>query len=233
MLHERDVPGALAGGADRLSLASAVDLGAAARSPEPASASAVIRASSVPVRVLLRLNDGLTTTGGEFARLVGLGEEYLDLGAEGVEFGFLDADLGLDVATCTSLARALPGVPWTMHRVIDAALDQSRAWWQAARLPGLTSVRAAGSPQGFATGYEELLRLCAADPDASRFMTPAGGLTADQVPWFVQAGVGQFHLDLQARPGGSSKAYVDESLVRSWRLLIDDAMTRFGPGGSR
>jgi copper homeostasis protein len=50
-----------------------------------------------------------------------------------------------------------------------------------------------------------------------------GGLTAEQVPWLLQAGVRQVHLGNQVRPGGSAKAYVDAGYVRSWRSLVDDA----------
>ena len=55
---------------------------------------------------------------------------------------------------------------------------------------------------------------------------PGGGLLAEQVPWFVRTGVRQFHLGAQARPGASYKAYVDAAHVRSWRLLLDDALDR-------
>ena len=64
----------------------------------------MIRASDLPVRIMLRLNESYTTTGGEFVRLVGLAEEYVSLGAEGVVFGFLDADLEVDVLTCQALS---------------------------------------------------------------------------------------------------------------------------------
>ena len=57
-------------------------------------------------------------------------------------------------------------------------------------------------------------------------MMPGGGLAAEQVPWLVRAGVRQFHLDRQARPGASYKAYVHAGRVRSWRLLLDDALER-------
>ena len=64
-----------------------------------------------------------------------------------------------------------------------------------------------------------------ADVDAIRRVAQRvvadGGLHADHVPWLARAGVRQFHLDDQVRPGGSRKAYVDEALVRSWRTLID------------
>ena len=50
-------------------------------SPDLALAASVIRATELPVRVMLRLNESLTTTGGEFMRLIGLAEEYVALGA--------------------------------------------------------------------------------------------------------------------------------------------------------
>ena len=95
VLHARDVPGCVEGGADRLVLLvpDAEEGPVVGTSPDVAAASAVIRASDLPVRVVLRLGDGFTTTGGEFVRLVGLAQEYVALGAEGVVFGFLDADL--------------------------------------------------------------------------------------------------------------------------------------------
>ena len=85
--------------------------GTCALSPEPSLVSAMGREADVAMFVLLRLNDSWTTTGGELERLVGLAEDYLSCGATGVAFGFLDADLEIDVATCTTLADRLPEVP--------------------------------------------------------------------------------------------------------------------------
>ena len=218
MLHARDVPGCERGGADRLSLAVPVAEGATddaqdGRTPDLATAAAVIRSSGVPVRVMLRLNDTLTTTGGEFVRMVGLAEELVSLGAEGVEFGFLDADLEIDVETC--------------HRAIDHVLEPARAWRRlTVGLPGLTAVRSGGSPLGLAHGYDALLGLAEADPDVARLLMPAGGLLPEHVPWLLRAGVRQLHVDLQVRPGATTRSYVDADFVRSWRLILDDAAAR-------
>src|SRR6187200_2033762 len=73
VLHVRDVEGAHEGGADRLYLVADVDSGGL--SPEPQVVSSICRETDIPARVLLRLNQGLTTTGGELSRLVGLGED--------------------------------------------------------------------------------------------------------------------------------------------------------------
>ena len=223
--HPRDVPGADEGGADRLEVAAAVESGGL--SPEPAVVSSICKETKVPVRVMLRLNDGLSTTGGELSRLVGLAEDYLAVGAQGLVLGFLDADLEIDLEVCGYLTDRLPGVPWTFHRAMDSALVFDRAWRQVAQLPGLDAVLSAGSPRGLEAGHEELTDRAAADPQVARLLMAGGGLRAEHVPWLAGAGVRQFHVGSSVRPGGSwDKAYVDPAHVRSWRLLLDDAVER-------
>ena len=225
VVHPRDVAGADEGGADRLEVVA--DIASGGLSPEPALVSAICKETEVPVRVMLRLNDGFSTTGGELTRLVGLGEDYLSVGAEGLVFGFLDTDLEIDLELCAYLADKLPEVPWTFHRAIDSALETDRAWRQVKHLPGLDAVLSAGSPRGLEAGHEELTDRAAADPDVARLLMAGGGLRAEYVPWLVRAGVRQFHVGSSVRPGGSwSRAHVDPGHVRSWRMLLDDAVDR-------
>jgi copper homeostasis protein len=215
----RDVPGAAEGGADRLyAVAPGPTCGL---SPAPAQVSAICRESDLPVFVLLRLNDSWSTTGGEFARLIGLGEDYLACGAAGVAFGFLDADLEIDTETCQMLLDKLPSVPWTFSRAIDSTLDPRRSWRRLVTLPRLVAARSAGSPRGMSAGYDDLLATIT--PDNAALVMPGGGLAAEHVPWLLRAGVRQLHLGGQVRPGGSAKAYVDAEFVRSWRSMVDDA----------
>ena len=222
----RDVPGADEGGADRLHLTTPGDL-----SPEIATVSAVCRDTELPVFVLLRLNDSWTTTGGEVARLVGLAESFLSCGASGLSFGFMDRELLVDTEVCLHLAERLPGVPWTFHRAVDSTLEPLRAWRDLQALPGLVNVRSAGSPQGLPVGFDDLLDLARGDAGVARLLMPGGGLLGEHVPWFVRAGVRAFHLGPQARPGGTWKSYVDAGHVRSWRLLLDDAVGRVSAAG--
>ena len=226
VLHPRDVPGAAVGGADRLCCFDRAwaDGGL---SPEPGLVSGVCKETELPVRVLLRLNDSHTTTGGELTRLVGLAESYLNVGAEGLVLGFLDADLLVDEEVCGHLAEQLPGVPWTFSRAIDASLETERVWRQVIRLPGLDAVHSAGSPRGLDAGFDDLVDRAASDSDVARLLMAGGGLKPEQVPWLLRAGVRQFHLGGSVRPGGSwDKAYVDAGHVRSWRMLLDDAAER-------
>lgn len=230
-----DVPGAQEGGADLLHLAGPDGL-----SPAPVTVSEVCRGSDVPVRVLLRLSEGYATTGGELVRLAGLAESYLAAGASGLLFGFLDADLEIDRAVCTELAERLPGVPWTFDRAFDAALMADRAWRQAAALPRCDTVVSAGSPRGVEAGAADLVTRASGDPAVARLLMAGGRMAAEQVPWLARAGVRRFLVGTSTRPGRSDKAYVDAKLVRSWRLLVDDAVDRAtrqheteGPAGDR
>jgi copper homeostasis protein len=225
VLHPRDAEAATRGEADRL--LALVDPEVGGRSPEPGAVSAIVRETDLPVRVLLRLDEGLSTTGGEFTRLVGLARDYLTLGAEGVSFGFLDRDLEIDRPTCAELAQELSGTPWTFHRGFDQTLDAGRAWRDVRDLPGLDGVASAGSTRGLAAGGDELLRRCTGDPEVAALLVASGGLTTELVPWLIRTGVRQFSLGEEARPDGSwTKAYVAADYVRAWRMLLDDAHHR-------
>lgn len=227
--HQRDVPGCVEGGADRLAVVAPGP--SYAVSPEPALVSAVVRASGLPVRPLLRL--AVAHGAGPYAadaasldRLADLGREYVELGAEGVVLGFLDADLEVDGGACRELLARLPGVPWTFHRAIDDTLDPVRSWGRVVDLPGVTSVRSGGSPRGLVQGYDDLLALARRSPAVTRLLTPSSGLAAEHVPWFVRAGVRQLHVGTQVRPGATYRSYVDAGYVRSWRRLLDGAVER-------
>lgn len=225
VLHPRDVAGADEGGADRIMVVARAEAGGEL-SPEPGLVSAICKQTEVPARVMLRLNEGFSTTGGELSRLVGLAEDYLSVGAAGLAFGFLDANLEIDVEVCAYLADRLPEVPWTFHRAIDSALETDRAWRQVRHLPGLDAVLSAGSSRGLEAGHDELTDRAVADPVVARLLMAGGGLRAEHVPWLTRAGVRQFHVGSAVRPGGSLKAYVDPGHVRSWRMLLDDAVDR-------
>lgn len=227
VLHPTDAEQARDGGADRLHVGRWV--GDELWSPEPAAVSAVVRATDLPVRVTLRLSEGLTTQGGEFTRLTGLVSDYLSLGVEGFAFGFLTPDLDVDVEVCAALADALAGAPWTFDRAFDHALDARVAWRHLRRLPGLDALHTAGSTLGLSAGVEDLLDHAERDPAFAAVAVAAGGVRAEDVPWLVRSGITRVHLGASVRPGGSwQKAHVDAGFVRSWRLLLDDAARHRG-----
>lgn len=218
VLHPRDAEGATAGGADRLLLG--VDPADGPRSPDQGTVSSVLRSTDLPVWVTLR--DPVMP----FHRLVALGEQFVELGVAGLAYGFLDRDLEIDRPGCAEMCAETGGTPWAFLG-FDEALEPGRAWRDVLDLPGLDSVITAGSTRGLAHGVEDLMRQAAADPGVAAKVTAAGGLRPDVVPWLVRAGVRRFAIGSSARPGGSwTRSSVAPDHVRSWRMLIDDALGR-------
>ena len=226
VLQAADAENAADGGADRVELVGTMHSGGL--SPEPALVETVRRATSVQLRVMLRLRDGFGTDGGETTRLKGLASAYLDAGADGIVMGYLNGLSQVDLEVGTELAGD-GGWPWTFHRAIDSALDGTKAWRDVRTLPGLDQVLSSGSARGLRYGLDDLISRARADREVGRLIMAGGGLAPEQVPWLAQAGIRSFHIGSPARPGRSYKAHVDPALVRSWRRLIDSEV-RHPPG---
>jgi copper homeostasis protein len=222
-LHAADAERAEAGGADRLEVVGSLEHGGL--SPEPALVGQIRRATSLPIRVMLRLREGYGTDGGEVARLKGLLSSYRSVGADGLVLGFLNGHTEVD----EEVVREIVGEPdyaWTFHRAVDSCISTDRAWRTLRTLPGLDQVLTAGSARGVAEGLDDLVRRAESDPGARSVIMAGGGLQPEHVPWLARAGIRAFHIGSPARPLGSYKAYVDADLVRTWRTLIDDAVSR-------
>ena len=228
VLQAADAENAAEGGADRVELVGTMTEGGL--SPEPALVATVRRATSVQLRVMLRLRGGFGTDGGETTRLKGLASAYLDAGADGIVMGFLNGLSQVDLEVCSELA-ADGGWAWTFHRAIDSALDVPRAWRDLGTLPGLDQVLTSGSARGLKYGLDDLLSRAHSDPAVARLIMAGGGLAPEHVPWLAQAGIRAFHIGAPARPQRSYKSHVDPDLVRSWRRLIDSEV-RHPPGAS-
>ena len=222
MVGAGDMAGAQEGGADRLTVIADVD--ADGLTPPVNTVREICTASDVPVRVMLRGNDGYSTSGSELTRLQGAAHQMAEAGVDGFVLGFLGPTVEIDVDATLALADELGSMPWTFHRAVDHALDYDKAWQRLRMMPRLDAVLTAGSARGVAAGLDELCRRAADDSYVAGLMMAGGGLQPDHVPWLARAGVRQFHVGPQVRPGGSWKAYVDASMVRSWRTLIDDAV---------
>lgn len=217
-----DAPGAVDGGADRLEVVA--DMDADGLTPSVDTVRDLKRACDLPLRVMLRANDGFTTSGSELERLKMAAYQLARAGADGFVLGFLGLNAEIDLEATLALVDELDGMPWTFHRAIDHALDHDAAWEVVPGLPGLDAILTGGSARGAASGLDELCSRAATSPQAAELIMAGGGLEADHVPWLARAGVRRFHVGRRVRPGGSWKAYIDADLVRSWRTLVDDAV---------
>jgi copper homeostasis protein len=219
--HAADAERAEAGGGDRLTLLAGTEEDP--RSPEPALVGQVRRVTSRPLRVMLRLREGFGTDGGELVRLQGLIGSYRQVGADGLVLGFLNAHTEVDVGVVTALV-GTGDIGWTFSRAVDSCISVDRAWRELRRLPGLDAVLTAGSPRGVTEGLDDLVARAEQDPFARSVIMAGGGLLPEHVPWLARAGVRAFQVGAAVRPLGSTKAYVDPDLVRTWRRLVDEAM---------
>jgi len=217
-LHAADAERAEAGGADRVELCGTLEHGGL--SPEPTVVEKVRAATSIQLRVMVRLRPGYGTDGGEAVRLRGLMASYVDAGADGMVLGFLNGMGEVDAHVMIELIED-GDWPWTFHRAIDSCLDPDLGWAQLKRLDRLDQVLTAGSARDLGHGLDDVLARAKADPWQAGVIMAGGGLHPDHVPWLARAGVRSFHIGSPARPQGSYKAYVDPDLVRSWRRLID------------
>ena len=230
VLHAADAERAEAGGADRLELTTSLT---DRLSPEPALVSQACRATSLPIRVMLRLRHGYSTDGAEVVRLKGLLNNYRAVGAESVVLGFLNGHTEVDTAVVAELLSEHPDIRWTFHRAVDTCISTNRAWRDLRSLPGLEQVLTAGSARGVTEGLDDLVARAHVDQFARAVIMAGGGLQPEHVPWLARAGVRAFQIDTAARPLGSAKAYVDPGLVQTWRSLIDHSCALSLPKGAQ
>jgi copper homeostasis protein CutC len=212
-----DAEAAEAGGADRLEVVADLRAGdAGGLSPDPRVVAGMRRATSLPMRVMLRAKAGFRTTAPELDRLRRAAGRHAEAGADGFVFGFLGAGGVVDTAATAKLADAVAPLPWTFHRAVDHAACPDAAWLTLRELPGLDTVLSAGSARGVDAGMETLLRRAAA---YAPLMLVGGGLRRKHVAVLAAAGVDAFHVGAAVRAPGSPA--VDATLVRDWRALID------------
>lgn len=220
-LNAADAAAAEAGGADRLELVT--DMAADGLTPSRETVAAVRAAVDIPVRVMLRAEDGFAAGDVEAlaARARGLRAE----GAEEFVLGFLDEAGGPDLAAVGRLLAAVgDGCRWTFHRAIDRAADRDTLRKQLAGLPGLDTYLTAGSAKGVADGLGVLVAEAAAatagQPGYEARIMAGGGLTTSHVPRLRAAGLDAFHVGGAVRPQGWSGPVSPES-VAEWRRLLD------------
>lgn len=151
---------AIAGGADRLELCSALAVGGL--TPSPALLKQIRKVSSIPVRCLMRPRGGdFLYTKEEILQMAMEIEELKAAGADGFVIGCLTADGYLDGEAIQPLLKAAEGCCLTLHRCIDVSCDLSRTYRDAASL-GFDTVLTSGGAGNCRAGMDtirELIRL--------------------------------------------------------------------------
>lgn len=211
-LTAADAVAARDGGADRIELVT--DMAAQGLTPPVATLAAVRAATDLPVRVMLRADDGYALH--DAAALVRTARDLRDAGADQFVLGFLDTTGDVDLPAVETVLEAIDGCPWTFHRALDHAADRQAAWQAIKGLPGLDGVLTAGSASGAEAGLGTLLTEAGNTPP----VLVGGGLRQHHLAPLLGAGVRAFHVGGAVRPGGSFDLPVDPHLVALWRRIL-------------
>ena len=222
-LDAPDARAAVAGGADRLELVSSTQF--AGFNPPVARFAEIRAAVDVPLRVMIRLQDGFLAGGKEAVEtLAGSVRDLRAAGADEFVLGWLDEHGAVDLPAVEAVLEALEGAPWTFHKAIDAAADRAAVFAAIRGLPGLDTVLTSGGPfpsaQGIGVLAAEAARERDLGPDGLRILV-GGGLKIGDVPALRSAGLTGFHIGTAARTGGSWTGPIDPALVAEWRTALD------------
>ena len=150
---------AIAGGADRLELCSALAVGGL--TPSPALLQQIQEVSDIPVRCLMRTRGGdFLYTGEEIRQMATEIRMLRSAGADGFVIGCLDADGNLDKAAMFPLLEAAEGTGLTLHRCIDVSRDLAKTYLDAAKL-GIDTVLTSGGAGNCLAGMDTIRQLIA------------------------------------------------------------------------
>lgn len=206
-----DARAAAAGGAHRLEVVR--DLDAGGLTPPVELVQAIAGATSLPLRVMVRENDGYDLRAGELAALREAAARFARLGVDGLVIGFASAgQLRLD--DLLRVLEAAPAVRATFHRAFDSLLDPLGAIDRIAAVPqidGILTSGGTGTPHARAAMLAEYTARA-----ANRLNIIAGSDVDDEVLGVIARAqcVREVHVGRAAREGGRRNAPVSAERVR-------------------
>ncbi|BDO42965.1 copper homeostasis protein CutC [Cellulomonas sp. NTE-D12] len=225
------VAAAVAGGADRIELCTALALGGL--TPSAGLVRAAVAAGR-PVHVLVRPRaGGFEYSAVELAVILDDVRRALDLGAQGVVVGGVRGER-IDTALVERV-RALAGpAEVTFHRAFDTLTDLEPALDVLAGL-GVDRVLTSGGASRVADGLPQLERLVAR-ADGRLEVMAGSGVDASTVRAVVATGVAAVHASAKrtvveatrvdlgslAQAGSSAREATDEAAVRALRTALDE-----------
>lgn len=179
------------GGASRIELCSALELGGL--TPSPGQVALVRDKLSIPVYVLIRPRAGdFAYAEEEHATMLADIAYCAAAGCDGVVVGALTADGEVDVTRCRELVSAANGIDVTFHRAIDVCRDPATALEAIISL-GCARVLSSGSAASAMDGSANLRRLI--EQAAGRIeIMPGAGIGAGNIAALMAAtGAREFH----------------------------------------
>lgn len=221
---------ALRGGADRVELCSALDLGGLTPS---AGFMARAAAATVPIHALMRpRSGGFCHSAAEVAVICADISRARGAGLAGVVFGASLPDGRLNPTALAQMAKAADGMALTLHRVFDLVPDRASALELAISL-GFSRILTSGGARSAAEGAPALAALVAQARGRIGILAGAGITLATLGP-ILATGVREVHASCaRASPGTTQelafgfatadRRETDEVLVRALKDALKAA----------
>jgi copper homeostasis protein len=202
-------------GAHRVELNAALELGGL--TPSLGVLREVRKAVQLPIIVMLRpRSGGFVYSAAEFRTMQQDCDLALSNGGDGIAFGFLHADRGIDVDRCRQLIRQAGRAQTVFHRAFDNTSDPVTALDQLIDL-GVTRVLTSGGRATAPEGAGMIARLVERAGDRIEIL-PGGGVRAENVVDLIRVtGCNQVH-------GSFSEARGDRAgPVAPWAFRVTSA----------
>lgn len=148
---------AIAGGADRLELCSALIAGGL--TPYTELLRQIRAESTIPIRCLMRPRAGdFLYTNEELSMMAAQVHALKEAGADGFVIGCLTPEGDLDALAMRPLIDAAAGIGLTLHRCIDVSRDPEKTFLEAREL-GFDTVLTSGAASTCSAGLETIKKL--------------------------------------------------------------------------
>lgn len=207
---------AIAGGADRIELCSALAIGGLTATP---GLMALARTSPIPVYAMIRPRPGdFVFSEHDVATMEIDIDTASAAGLSGVVLGASHADGTLDGAVLERLAARAAGMGLALHRAFDLVPDFSAAVDTAVDLGFETILTSGGAPRAI-DGLENLKQIIAHAARRTAIM-PGSGVTAENAAELLALGVNDLHASasetIDVPPGRAAKlGYVTPGMKRT------------------
>lgn len=213
-----DAVAAARGGADPLEVVRDITVGGL--TPSRALVRAIAAETALPLRVMLRENDGYQTTAQELIALRAAAAELAALGLDdlGLVLGFADPS-GVHREDVMNVLASAPNLRATFHRAFDCLEDPIAAMDVLRTVPQIDRILTSGGDGAPGIRCDRLRALAARAGD--RFGIIAGGGVTEELIELIalRRCVHEVHVGRAAREGNDPDAPVSAARVRSLRQI--------------
>jgi copper homeostasis protein len=218
VISVEDAIEAEAGGADRLELVRALDLGGL--TPDPELVKQVLRAVKIPVRVMLRETPDMSSGGPEEKQLLkACAEAFASLPLDGFVLGFT-RDGKVDTPAVIDILSAAPGCRATFHRAFDEVADPLASIQELKRLPQVDRILTVGGKGDWRHRKRRLIDWQRAGEPSIRILTGAGLSRTVLSDLAKTAELQEIHVGRAARTPPLVTGNVSREAVRSLKSAL-------------